>query len=86
MAPALDATSFLSRSNSEFVGQLYARYLKNPASVDPSWQAYFDGLGDDASDVTAELQGASWAPQHALTRIDEAFDDEARPPRVIGRG
>ena len=79
MTQASDATSFLSRSNSVFVEQLYARYLKNPASVDPSWQAYFDGLGDNADnadDVAAALQGPSWAPKHLLTQAGDLLDGD----------
>ena len=59
MTRVLDATSFLARSNSGFVAQLYARYLANPEAVDASWRQYFDELGDDAIEITAELQGPS---------------------------
>ena len=84
MTQASDATSFLSRSNSVFVEQLYARYLKNPASVDPSWQAYFDELGDDVDDVTAALQGASWAPKHSVARALDLIDGDEAPAAASG--
>ncbi|MEK0085710.1 2-oxoglutarate dehydrogenase E1 component [Benzoatithermus flavus] len=40
----LEQTSFLYGGNSSFIEELYARYLTDPASIDPSWRAYFDEL------------------------------------------
>jgi 2-oxoglutarate dehydrogenase E1 component len=57
----LHASSFLQGHNAEYVEQLYAQYVANPASVDQSWQEFFKDLGDDAGNVTAEAAGASWA-------------------------
>ncbi|MBK0400694.1 2-oxoglutarate dehydrogenase E1 component [Limibaculum sp. M0105] len=54
------SSSFLQGHNAEYVEQLYARYVADPASVDPSWAAYFDSLGDDPGAVTAEAEGAPW--------------------------
>ena len=56
----LHASSFLQGHNSEYVEQLHARYVKDPGSVDPSWQAYFGSLGDSAADVVSEADGAPW--------------------------
>jgi len=36
--------SFLYGANSVFIEELYQRYLKNPASVDASWQKFFASL------------------------------------------
>ena len=44
----LEATSFLSSANAAFIEGLYARWLENPDAVDPSWRAYFAGLGEQA--------------------------------------
>jgi 2-oxoglutarate dehydrogenase E1 component len=43
----LEQTSFLYGGNSSFIEDLYARYLSDPASIDPSWRAYFDELEPD---------------------------------------
>ena len=40
----LEQTSFLYGGNGSFIEELYARYLTDPAAVDPSWRAYFDEL------------------------------------------
>ena len=62
MGNEIDRISFLSGTSSAFVEQLYAQYLKNPNSVDESWQGFFAALGDDIASVVAESAGASWAP------------------------
>ncbi len=43
----LEQTSFLYGGNSSFIEELYARYLNDPASVEPSWRGYFDGLDSE---------------------------------------
>jgi 2-oxoglutarate dehydrogenase E1 component len=57
----LRASSFLQGQNAHYVEQLYARYVKDPASVDPSWTRYFDSLGDEPEAVEAEAGGPPWA-------------------------
>jgi 2-oxoglutarate dehydrogenase E1 component len=37
--------TFLSGSNIDFIEGLYARWLEDPASVDPSWRELFSGTG-----------------------------------------
>jgi 2-oxoglutarate dehydrogenase E1 component len=41
----LEATSFLSAANAPYIESLYAQWLENPDSVEPSWGAWFDELG-----------------------------------------
>jgi 2-oxoglutarate dehydrogenase E1 component len=64
-----EQNSFLAGANSAFIEELYARFAENPGSVDPSWQAFFSELEEDAPSVLAALKGASWSP---------------RKPRVMG--
>ncbi len=54
-------TSFLYGGNAAYIEDLYARYEKNPASVDADWQAFFRSLGDDRGDVVKNAEGPSWA-------------------------
>ncbi|MEM8986371.1 MAG: 2-oxoglutarate dehydrogenase E1 component [Pseudomonadota bacterium] len=56
----LEATSFLFGANAPFIENLYAKYVKNPASVDAEWRDFFDGLGDDVQSVTKAADGPSW--------------------------
>ncbi len=55
-----DQTSFLTGQNADYIAELHARYLDNPASVDQSWQEFFAELGDDQEDVEKELTGPGW--------------------------
>ncbi|HVV63492.1 MAG TPA: 2-oxoglutarate dehydrogenase E1 component [Pseudolabrys sp.] len=57
---AFARTSFLYGSNAAYIDDLYARYEKNPASVDAEWQEFFKSLKDDSGDVTRNARGASW--------------------------
>jgi 2-oxoglutarate dehydrogenase E1 component len=57
---AFARTSFLYGSNAPYIEDLYARYEQNPASVDADWQAFFQGLKDEAADVEKSARGASW--------------------------
>ncbi len=54
--------SFLTGANSEYIAHLYSSYLKNPGSVDVSWNDFFKGLNDREVNVLRELHGASWTP------------------------
>ena len=54
----LEQTSFLYGGNSAFIEDLYARYLEDPAAVDPSWRAYFDELGPDTRALFERSQAA----------------------------
>ncbi|MGE3934439.1 MAG: 2-oxoglutarate dehydrogenase E1 component, partial [Rhodospirillaceae bacterium] len=65
MAQQLEQTSFLAGANGAFIEELYGRYLKDPASVDSSWRAFFAELNDEAPAVLKSLEGASWAPRTA---------------------
>ncbi|MEZ5648528.1 MAG: 2-oxoglutarate dehydrogenase E1 component [Alphaproteobacteria bacterium] len=61
MASSLEATSFLSAYNADFIAGLYAKWLRNPESIEGSWRSFFEELGLDASSVLEEMKGASWA-------------------------
>ena len=57
---ALLETSFLYGANATFVEEMHERFLNDPASVDPSWRAFFQQLHDDPNAVRAAVQGPSW--------------------------
>lgn len=67
MSTLLNQSAFLYGANSDFIEELYSRYLKNPGTVDPSWQQFFAALGDDLDTVLAESRGASWQPQNGAS-------------------
>jgi 2-oxoglutarate dehydrogenase E1 component len=57
---AFHASSFLQGANADYVEALAARHAKDPGSVDPTWAAFFAGLGDGALAGPAAA-GPSWA-------------------------
>ena len=60
LSTAFEQTSFLYGGNAQFIEQLYAKYLENPAAVDDHWRQFFSSLGDDRSEALAQVKGASW--------------------------
>ena len=65
MASQIEQSSFLNGVNATFVGELYARFLEDPGTVDHSWAEFFGGLSDDQRELLGEMRGASWAPRDA---------------------
>lgn len=53
-------TAFLYGANAPYIEDLYARYEKDPSSVDAEWQAFFGALKDDKQAVEQAARGASW--------------------------
>jgi 2-oxoglutarate dehydrogenase, E1 component len=56
-----EETAFLFGANAEFVESLYAQYLEDPASVDPSWARYFAGLEGPRGPSTPSWAGRAKA-------------------------
>ena len=68
--------SFLSGSNIDFIEGLYARFLEDPSSVDPSWRALFERYGREGRPLVTNGKTAG-----ALLR-----PSAAPPPSVEGMG
>jgi 2-oxoglutarate dehydrogenase E1 component len=71
---AFALSSFLQGTNATYIDDIYARYEKDAASVDPEWQEFFKSLKDTPADVRKNAEGPSWArdnwplaPQDELT-------------------
>jgi 2-oxoglutarate dehydrogenase E1 component len=57
-----EKTSFLTKSNSAFLEQMYLKYINKDLDLPSSWKNYFDDLGDEFDLVVNEIKGPSWAP------------------------
>jgi 2-oxoglutarate dehydrogenase E1 component len=57
-----EKTSFLTKSNSAFLEQMYLKYISKDLDLPSSWKNYFDDLGDELDLVVNEIKGPSWAP------------------------
>ncbi len=56
----LEETSFLSKSNSTFIEQMYLKYLNKDANLSVEWKTYFEKLNEETSVAIKELEGPSW--------------------------
>ena len=59
----LSETSFLYGGNAAFVEDLYARWVEDPKSVEPSWQSFFATLRDRSDEVRRAAAEPSWTPR-----------------------
>ncbi|MFD2235426.1 2-oxoglutarate dehydrogenase E1 component [Phaeospirillum tilakii] len=78
MSRPSEEMSFLTGGNAVFIAELYARYLDDPASVDPSWGQFFRELRDDPAQLDGDFKGRG-----ALRRdlkVIGAPDPDAPPP------
>jgi 2-oxoglutarate dehydrogenase E1 component len=57
-----EKTSFLTKSNSAFLEQMYLKYINKDLDLPSDWKDYFDDLGDELDLVVSEIKGPSWAP------------------------
>jgi len=57
---AFARSSFLYGSNATYIEDIYARYEKDPATVDKEWQEFFGSLRDQPADVAKNAVGPSW--------------------------
>ncbi|WGD52802.1 2-oxoglutarate dehydrogenase E1 component [Bradyrhizobium sp. CB1650] len=71
---AFALSSFLQGTNATYIDEIYARYEKDPSSVDAEWQEFFKSLKDQPDDVRKNAEGPSWeranwplTPQDDLT-------------------
>ena len=78
LSTAFEQTSFLYGGNAQFIEQLYARYLEDPAAVDQHWRQFFASLDDNKDEAKRQVKGASWSrtdwPQVASGDLISAFD------------
>ena len=55
--------SFLSKSNSQFIEEMYVRFIENDPKLPDSWKKYFSDLNEDLNSVSKEISGPSWSPK-----------------------
>ncbi len=54
---AFALSSFLQGTNASYIDEIYARFEKDPASLDPEWQEFFRSLKDIPADVRKNAEG-----------------------------
>jgi len=65
-----EKTSFLSKSNSAFIEQMYLKFINKDDDLPESWSNYFESIGDELNIIAKEINGPSWGPKKKID-IDE---------------
>ncbi len=55
----LKETAFLSKSNSNFIEEMYLKFVNNDPELPDSWRDYFSEIGDDEDIIVKEINGPS---------------------------
>ena len=50
-------TSFLSKSNSAFIEQMYLKFINKDSNLPESWKNYFLDIGEEIDLVVKEING-----------------------------
>ena len=57
-----EKTSFLNKSNSAFIEEMYLKFVNRDADLPESWANYFEGIGEELNVIAKEINGPSWGP------------------------
>ena len=63
-------TSFLNKSNSAFIEQMYLKFINQDSNLPESWKNYFLDLGENIDLVIKELKGPSWSRNKKKDELD----------------
>jgi len=66
-----EKNSFLNKSNSAFIEQMYLKFINNNPDLPDSWKDYFKEIGDEINIIAKEINGPSWGPKKDKINIDE---------------
>ena len=74
-------TSFLSKSNSAFIEQMYLKFINKDSDLPESWKKYFLEIGEELDIVAKEINGPSWNPikkKNDINEIQNKFEKEQK--------
>ena len=66
-----EQTSFLNKSNSAFIDQMYLKFLNKDKDLPESWVNYFEEIGEELDVIVNEINGPSWGPVKNKINIDQ---------------
>ena len=67
----LEQTSFLSKSNSAFIEEMYQKYIEKDPNLPESWKRYFQTLDEDFDLIIKEIEGPSWKKNRKKINLDK---------------
>ena len=56
-----EKTSFLNKSNSAFIEEMYLKFINKDVDLPESWANYFESIGEELNIIAKEINGPSWA-------------------------
>ena len=73
-----EKTSFLNKSNSAFIEQMYLKFINNDADLPSSWKNYFEEVGDELNVIVKEINGPSWSLKKKIdiNEIERRIEEE----------
>ena len=64
-------TSFLNKSNSAFIEQMYLKFINKDSDLPESWRNYFLDIGEEIDLVVKEINGPTWSPQKKKINLED---------------
>ena len=55
--------TFLNKSNSRFIEEMYIKFIEGDPNLPESWRSYFEDLNEDLEVISKEIQGPNWSPK-----------------------
>ena len=69
-----EQTSFLSKSNSAFIEDMYQKFIEKDPNLPESWKRYFETLGEDFDLIIREIEGPSWKRNRKKINLDKKIN------------
>ena len=78
-----EKTSFLSKSNSAFIEQMYLKFVNKDDDLPESWANYFEGIGDELNIIIKEINGPSWGSKKKIDidELQKKIEEEENVPK-----
>lgn len=78
MSSNLTQNTYEYGANAAYIAEMYEKFLRDPNSVDATWQQYFKGMNDNANAVKGDFKGGSWGRTRSkIIGVVEAVDPKA---------
>ena len=73
-----EKTSFLSKSNSAFIEQMYLKFINKDVNLPEDWLNYFESLDEEIKIIAKEINGPSWSVKKKIDidEIEKRIDEE----------
>ena len=75
--------TFLNKSNSGFIEEMYVKFIEGDPNLPESWRSYFESLDEDLEVISKEIQGPNWNPKKIkINRNNLNYKNNVPPENV----